>query len=144
MTATNGEEAAEHTPRPTPARVPRAPRRPKVDSRELSAQYPSWGPATLALLVAGVGVGYLALVTFGKNVMHRCLENAASGQCNPKLEGLLLALPVLATAVGLVVSLMGGRLMARRGRSPMRAAAIGWGIFGVAVVVSFVVTGTQT
>jgi hypothetical protein len=134
MTATNGDEAFERAPAPTPARLPRPLRKPKLDMKAVNAQYPMWGPATLALLVAGVGTGYLALVILGKNVMHRCLENVAAGQCNPRLEGLLLALPVLATALGLVISLMGGRVLAKRGGSPMRAAAVGWGVFGVALL----------
>lgn len=140
MTATNGDEAAPHVPSPAPARLPRPLRKPKLDMKAVNARYPMWGPATLALLVAGVGTGYLALVIMGKSVMRRCLENVAAGQCNPKLEGFLLGLPVLATALGLVISLMGGRLLAKRGGSPMRAAAVGWGVFGVAVVAALILS----
>ncbi|MBA2324851.1 MAG: hypothetical protein H0V92_12865 [Pseudonocardiales bacterium] len=55
----------------------------------------------------------------------------------PRTQGFVLALPVLAMALELIVSLIGGRLMARFGRSPMVATAIGWAVFLIAVGVAY-------
>jgi hypothetical protein len=111
-----------------------------VDQRELAARHPKWGPATLLLLVAGVVVGYLSLMTFGKNLMHQCLV-AGLVVCDPRVEGLVLALPALATALGLVLSVIGGRILIRLQRSPMPATWAGWTIFVIATIVTYAVAG---
>jgi hypothetical protein len=46
-----------------------------------------------------------------------------------------VVLPVGGLVVGLVLSLIGGRVLARLNRSPLPAAVLGWLVFGVATAV---------
>jgi hypothetical protein len=114
-------------------REARETKRERLHQRTTSQRYPAWGPSTLALLVTGVVVGYISLITIGRDVMHQCA--AAPGSCNPRVQGLMLALPAVATAIGLAISVVGGRVLVGRDRSPMPAAKIGWAVFAVAMLV---------
>jgi hypothetical protein len=150
------EDAAEPTPAPEPGAaepkpgtaragsplppVPSWMRREKLDYREISARHPQWGPSTLSLLVLGVAVGFFTLGSSGQEAMKRCAAQPVA-VCDPRTEGLILALPILATGLGLVISLIGGRMLIRRGKSPMVATAIGWAVFVIAGLVTFVAGG---
>src|SRR5689334_15205982 len=104
--ATQPEDAQPDTGGEPPARagsplppVPSWMRRQKLDTREVSAKYPQWGRSTLSLLVLGVAVGFFTLGSSGQDAMKRCAARADVAVCDPRTEGLILALPVLATGL---------------------------------------------
>ncbi|MGQ0482533.1 MAG: hypothetical protein ACT4O0_16100 [Pseudonocardia sp.] len=119
---------------PQPSRRPRpAPREP-FQEIAVARRHPDWGMATLGLLATGLTVGYVSLGLVATGVLQRC---AAAGPqvCNERTHALMLGLPVVATVLSLVISMLGGRLLARTGRSPMIAARAAWGLFVVVVLV---------
>jgi hypothetical protein len=102
--------------------------RPAVSRAALAARYPSWGLVTMSLLVVGLVVGFLSLGPLGADI-DACRVDPTLVVCRPRMHAVVVALPVAALLVGLTVSLTGGRLVARRGRSPLPAAAGGWAVF---------------
>jgi hypothetical protein len=48
---------------------------------------------------------------------------------------------VFALIIGLAVSLIGGRVVLRRGGAPLLAPAIGWAVFLVGTVVAYALAG---
>jgi hypothetical protein len=96
---------------------------PAAHRAALAVRYPAWGASTLLMLVAGVVVGYLGL----RSVADACRIGQVG--CVPADHPLTVVLPVAGLLAGLVVSLIGGRILARTGRSPMAAALLGWAIF---------------
>lgn len=85
----------------------------------------------MLLLVVGLVVGYLSLRAAATGCQ---LMNGADG-CVPAGRPLVVVLPVGGLVVGLVLSLIGGRVLARLNRSPLPAAVLGWLVFGVATAV---------
>jgi hypothetical protein len=61
--------------------------------------------------------------------------------CQPKAHAVVVALPTAALLVGLAVSLIGGRLLTRLGRSPLLASAVGWAVFLLGTVVAYRLAG---
>jgi hypothetical protein len=120
--------AARRGPARKPAKEP-------FQAMVLTRRYPAWGAASLGLLVAGVVAGYVMLVGLGGDVMHRC-SDLGPAACDPRDQARAMALPVFGMVVGLVISLFGGRLLARTGRDPMPSAWVGWAAFLVSVVVT--------
>jgi hypothetical protein len=99
-----------------------------VHRAAFAARYPSWGAATLVMLLVGVAAGYVCIRLLSDRV-GGCVVNPTRPECTSQLYLLAAALPVGALVVGLVISLLGGRVVARNGRSPLLAAAAGWAVF---------------
>jgi hypothetical protein len=95
----------------------------------------------MSLFVVGLVAGYVSLGVVGPSLMHQCAARADLEVCNPRTQGLVLALPVLSLGLGLAVSFLGGRRLARRGRKAVRAAWAGWAVFLVTAVVCYGVVG---
>lgn len=139
-----GEVEGAVEPTPLPRRVnPRSiPKEPEwADQRTLLSEHPRWALATMSLFVVGLVVGYVSLGAVGPSLMHKCAALADVTACNPRTQGLVLALPVLALGLGLAVSFIGGRRLARSGRKAVRAAWAGWGVFLLTVVICYGVVG---
>jgi type VI protein secretion system component VasF len=122
--------------RPRPEELPPDPRS-SAYKAALAARYPSWGIATLALLVTGLVVGYLGMSPIGS--AQQCAADPGLLICAPREHPVVVALPVAGLVLGLWGSLKGGLLIARRGRSPVRAAVAGWVVFALSLVASLVV-----
>lgn len=105
------------------------------------SEHPRWALATVSLLVVGLIVGYTSLTVVGPSLIHKCAAAADLAVCNPRTQGLVLVLPAVALALGLVISWIGGRRLARRGKKAIYAAAAGWAVFLVTAVVSYGVVG---
>ena len=95
----------------------------------------------MSLLIVGLVLGYLSLGTFGRSAIHRCAALADAAVCNPRTQGLVLALPVLALALGVAISFIGGRRLARRGRKAVHAAWAGWAVFLLTAMICYGVVG---
>ncbi|MDT7599263.1 MAG: hypothetical protein QOK26_1340 [Pseudonocardiales bacterium] len=113
---------------------------PSVSRAALAAQYPSWGLATMGLLAVGVLVGYLSLGTLASSV-DQCAQSPGLLVCRHRVHAIAVALPVFTLIIGLAVSLIGGRVVLRRGGPPLLAPAIGWAVFLVGTVVAYVLAG---
>jgi len=101
---------------------------PAVHRAAFAARYPRWGAATLTMLLVGVVAGYVCIRLLTDRV-GGCAVNPARPECASQLYLLAAAVPVGALVVGLLISLLGGRVIARDGRSPMPAASAGWAVF---------------
>jgi len=132
------DAAARAAARATLAELARDPR-PSVSRAALAAQYPSWGLATLSLLAIGLLVGFASLSPLG-NAINACPDPGLL-VCQPKAHATVVALPVAALIVGLAVSLVGGRLLTRLGRSPLLASAVGWTLFLLGTAVAYLLAG---
>jgi hypothetical protein len=95
----------------------------------------------MSLLIVGLIAGYASLGAVGRSVMHKCAAVADPTVCNPRTQGLVLALPVLALGLGLAISFIGGRRLARRGRKAVHAAWAGWAVFLLTAVICYGVVG---
>jgi hypothetical protein len=104
---------------------------PSAHRAALAVRHPSWGIATVLLLVVGIVVGYLSLHAAAAT----CQRAGGASGCVPGGHPLIVVLPVGGLVVGLVLSLIGGRLLTRLHRSPLPAAVLGWVVFVVATVV---------
>jgi hypothetical protein len=113
---------------------------PSVSRAALAAQYPSWGLATMGLLAVGVLVGYLSLGTLAASIDH-CTQSPGLLICRHRIHAVAVSLPVFTLIIGLAISLIGGRVVLRRGGSPLLAPAIGWAVFLVGTVVAYVLAG---
>jgi hypothetical protein len=113
---------------------------PSVSRAALAAQYPSWGLATMGLLAVGVLVGYLSLGTLASSV-DQCAQSPGLLVCRHRVHAIAVALPVFTLIIGLAVSLIGGRVVLRRGGPPLLAPAIGWAVFLVGTVVAYLLAG---
>lgn len=134
-------EAAE-TPKPRPVNPRSIPKEPEwADQRAMLAEHPRWALATMALFVVGLVAGYVSLGVVGPSLMHKCAAAGAVAACNPRTQGVVLALPVLALGLGLAISFIGGRRLARRGKKAVRAAWAGWAVFLLTAVISYGVVG---
>jgi hypothetical protein len=135
-----GSESPAPTARPVnPRSLPKEPE--WADQRTMLSEHPRWALGTMSLLVVGLVVGYFSMGAFGRSVMHRCVAVADAAACNPRTQGLVLALPVLALALGLVISFLGGRRLARRGKKAVHAAWAGWALFLLTAVICYGVVG---
>lgn len=114
--------------------------RPAVSRAALAVQYPAWGLATLGLLVAGLVVGVVSLAVLGATY-DGCQTDPAQLVCNGRMHATVVALPVASLVVGLVFALIGGRLVAQRGHSPLVPTAVGWVVFVVGTVVAYLLGG---
>jgi hypothetical protein len=101
---------------------------PAVHRAAFAARYPRWGAATLAMLLVGVVAGYVCIRLLTDRV-GGCAVNPARPECASQLYLVAAAVPVGALLVGLMISLLGGRVLARNGRSPLLAASAGWAVF---------------
>lgn len=127
-------------PRPVnPRSIPKEPE--WADQRTMLSEHPRWALATVALLVVGLIVGYTSVVAVGPSLIRKCAALADPAVCNPRTQGLVLALPALALALGLAVSWIGGRRLARRGRKAIHAAVAGWAVFLLTAVICYGVVG---
>jgi len=133
------DAAARAAARATLAELAKDPR-PSVSRAALAAQYPSWGLATLSLLAIGLLVGFASLSPLGMAI-DACSSDPGLVVCQPKAHAIVVALPTAALLVGLAVSLIGGRLLTRLGRSPLVAAAAGWAVFVLGTVVAYLLAG---
>jgi hypothetical protein len=113
---------------------------PSVNRAALAAQYPSWGLATMGLLAIGLLIGYLSLSTLG-SAFNQCAQSPGLLVCRPRMHAVTVALPVATLIAGLAVSLIGGRVVLRRGASPLLAAGLGWAVFLIGTVVAYVLAG---
>lgn len=102
--------------------------RPVVSRAAFATRYPSWGLATMSLLIVGLLVGFASLRPLAEAI-NQCAAEPGLVVCRPKMHPVVVALPVAALLVGLVTSLIGGRQVARLGRSPVLAASAGWAVF---------------
>lgn len=102
--------------------------RPAVSRAAFAAQYPSWGWATMSLLVVGLLVGFASLRPLGESI-NMCGVRPGMLVCRPTLHPVVVALPVAGLLAGLTISLAGGRQVPRLGRSPLLAALVGWAVF---------------
>lgn len=115
---------------------------PAASRAATAAQHPAWGLATMALLVVGLVAGYFSLVPHG-TALSGCGATEGRLACAPATHPLVVVLPVAGLVFGLAISLIGGRLVAKRGRSPVPAAVVGWVVFAVAVGVSVAVAAIR-
>jgi hypothetical protein len=95
----------------------------------------------MALFVVGLVTGYVSLGVVGPSLMHRCAAVTDLAACNPRTQGLLLALPALALGLGLAVCFLGGRRLARRGKKAVHAAWAGWAVFLTTAAICYGVVG---
>jgi hypothetical protein len=102
--------------------------RPAVSRAVFAARYPSWGWATMSLLVAGLLVGFASLRPLAESI-NVCAARPGMLVCRNSLHPVVVALPVAGLLAGLTISLVGGRQVARLGRSPLLAALVGWAVF---------------
>ena len=114
-------------PRAVPDELARNPH-PAVHRAAFAARYPRWGAATLAMLVVGVAAGYVCIRLLSGR-LGDCVADPARPACASQAHVVAATLPVGALVVGLTISLLGGRVVARTGRSPLLAAAAGWAVF---------------
>ncbi|HEY0576658.1 MAG TPA: hypothetical protein VGD73_21350 [Pseudonocardia sp.] len=133
------EAAVRAAVRATLAELAKDPR-PSVSRAALAAQYPSWGLATLSLLAIGLLVGFASLSPLGMAI-DACPSDPGLVVCQPKAHAVVVALPTAALLVGLAVSLIGGRLLTRLGRSPLLASGVGWAVFLLGTVVAYRLAG---
>jgi hypothetical protein len=94
----------------------------------------------MGLLAVGVLVGYLSLDTLASSIDH-CAQSPGLLVCRHRMHAIAVALPVFALIIGLAVSLIGGRVVLRRGGAPLLAPAIGWAVFLVGTVAAYVLAG---
>jgi hypothetical protein len=143
-----GERAASRTAeRPAERPADRARRgelsknpHPSVSRAALAAQYPSWGLATMGLLAVGVLVGYLSLGPLA-TAIDQCTQSPGLLVCRHRMHAIAVSLPVFALIIGLTISLIGGRVVLRRGGPPLLAPAIGWAVFLVGTLAAFLLAG---
>ncbi|MGH3621542.1 MAG: hypothetical protein ACRDQ5_07105 [Sciscionella sp.] len=114
--------------------------RPAVSRAALAARYPGWGLVTMSLLVVGLVVGFLSFGPLGAAI-NACGAQPDLPICVPSMHATAVALPVGAMIVGLAVSLVGGRLVAKLGRSPIAAGWLGWLGYAVGVVLAYHLAG---
>jgi hypothetical protein len=135
---------SDETPAPTirPVNPRSLPKEPEwADQRTMLNEHPRWALATMSLLIVGLAVGYASLSAVGPSLMHKCAALADVTACNPRTQGLVLALPVLALGLGLAISWLGGRRLARRGRKAVHAAWAGWAVFLLTAVICYGIVG---
>jgi hypothetical protein len=113
---------------------------PSVNRAALAAQYPSWGLATMGLLAIGLLIGYLSLGSLG-SAINQCAQSPGLLVCRHRMHAVTVALPVATLIAGLAVSLIGGRVILRRGASPLVAAGLGWAVFLIGTVTAYVLAG---
>lgn len=114
--------------------------RPAVSRAALAIQHPGWGLATMSLLVVGLVVGFLSFGPLGAAI-NACGAQPGLPICVPAMHATAVAMPVGAMIVGLAVSLVGGRLVVKLGRSPVPAGWLGWLVFAVGAVLAYHLAG---
>jgi hypothetical protein len=114
--------------------------RPAVSRAALAARYPAWGLVTLSLLAVGLVVGFASFGPLGRAI-EVCRVDPTLLVCRPRMHAVVVALPVAALLVGLTVSLVGGRLVAQRGRSPLPVATLGWVVFLLGTLAAYLLAG---
>jgi hypothetical protein len=114
--------------------------RPAVSRAALAIQHPGWGLATMSLLVMGLLVGFLSFDPLGA-ALNACAAQPALLVCRPSVHATAVALPVGAMILGLAISLVGGRMVAKLGRSPVAAGWLGWLVYTVGVVLAYHLAG---
>lgn len=114
--------------------------RPAVSRAALAAAHPGWGLVTMSLLVVGLVVGLLSFGPLGVAI-NACGAQPDLPVCVPSVHATAVALPVGAMIVGLAVSLVGGRLVAKLGRSPIAAGWLGWLGYAVGVALAYHLAG---
>jgi hypothetical protein len=114
--------------------------RPAVSRAALAIQHPGWGLATMSLLVVGLVVGFLSFGQLGAAI-NACGAQPDLPVCVPSVHATAVALPVGAMIAGLAVSLVGGRLMVKLGRSPIAAGWLGWLVCAVGVAIAYHLAG---
>ena len=115
---------------------------PAAQRAAIAAKYPAWGLSTMGLLVVGVVAGYFALIPHGVR-LSRCGSGSNQLACAPADHPLIVVLPVAGLVVGLMISLIVGRLLAKRDRSPVPAAIVGWVVFVIAAGFSAVMAALR-
>jgi hypothetical protein len=113
--------------------------RPAVSRAAFAARYPSWGMATLSLLVVGLLVGFASLRPLGEAI-NRCAGQPGLLVCRSAMHPVVVALPVAALLAGLTTSLLAGRQLARRGRTPLLAASVGWVVFVLGTLLAYLLS----
>ena len=114
--------------------------RPAVSRAALAARYPAWGLVTLSLLAVGLIVGFASFGPLGRAI-EACRTDPTLLVCRPRMHAVVVALPVAALLIGLTVSLVGGRLVAQRGRSPLPLATLGWLVFLLGTPAAYLLAG---
>jgi hypothetical protein len=116
--------------------------RPAVSRAALAAGHLRWGLTTLSLLAVGLVVGFGSLGPLGR-AADVCRTRPDPLVCRPGVHAAVVALPVVGLLVGLAVSLVGGRLAIRRGRSPMLPATLGWIVCGLGTAAAFLLAAAS-
>ncbi|MBO0849639.1 MAG: hypothetical protein J2P20_09265 [Pseudonocardia sp.] len=114
--------------------------RPAVNRAALAARHPHWGLATLSLLVVGLVAGFMSLRPLGATIQG-CAAVPQRLVCTARMHAIVVALPMASLIAGLVVALVGGRVLLRLGRSPLFAAAGGWMLFVAGMTTAYALGG---
>jgi hypothetical protein len=116
--------------------------RPAVSRAAFAAQYPSWGWATMSLLVVGLLAGFASLRPLAESI-NVCAARPGMLVCQTTLHPVVVALPVAGLLAGLTISLVGGRQVARLGRSPLPAALVGWVVFVAGTLAAYLLAWSR-